>query len=52
MTAEQAALLDVPAGAPLLAITRTVTDSNGDPIEFSRDGRAQVVELHPRAPPA
>jgi GntR family transcriptional regulator len=36
-TAEQAALLDVPTGAPLLAITRTTTDSNGDPIEFSRD---------------
>jgi GntR family transcriptional regulator len=36
-TAEQAALLDVPAGAPLLAITRTTTDGDGDPIEFSRD---------------
>ena len=36
-TAEQAALLDVPADAPLLAITRTSTDSGGDPIEFSRD---------------
>jgi GntR family transcriptional regulator len=36
-TAEQAAVLDVPPGAPLLAITRTTTDSNGDLIEFSRD---------------
>ena len=65
-TAEQAALLDVPAGAPLLAITRTTTDSDGDPIEFSRDlfrgdrtrvvvrsgGGAQVVERHPSVVPA
>ena len=30
-------LLDVEPGAPLLAITRTTTDPDGDPIEFSHD---------------
>jgi GntR family transcriptional regulator len=32
-----AAILDVEPGAPLMAITRTTTDSDGEPIEFSRD---------------
>src|SRR6266480_563111 len=34
---DEAAILDVEPGAPLLAITRTTTDPDGDPIEFSRD---------------
>ena len=34
---DEAMILDVEPGAPLLAITRTVTDEDGDPIEFSRD---------------
>jgi GntR family transcriptional regulator len=34
---DEAMILDVEPGAPLLAITRTVTDPDGDPIEFSRD---------------
>src|SRR5579859_2327177 len=34
---EEAAILDVAAGAALLAISRTVCDANGDPFEFSRD---------------
>jgi GntR family transcriptional regulator len=36
-SADEAAILDIEPGAPLLAITRTATDANGDPIEFSRD---------------
>jgi GntR family transcriptional regulator len=34
---DEAMILDVEPGAPLLAITRTVTDEDGEPIEFSRD---------------
>jgi GntR family transcriptional regulator len=34
---DEAAILDVEPGAPLMAITRTTTDPDGDPIEFSRD---------------
>jgi len=34
---DEAMILDIEPGAPLLAITRTVTDPDGDPIEFSRD---------------
>jgi GntR family transcriptional regulator len=34
---DEAAILDVEPGAPLLAITRTVADTRGEPIEFSRD---------------
>src|SRR6266571_3684590 len=36
-SADEAAILDVEPGAPLMAITRTTTDPDGDPIEFSRD---------------
>ena len=34
---DEAAILDVEPGAPLMAITRTTTDVDGEPIEFSRD---------------
>ena len=34
---DEAAILDVEPGAPLMAITRTTTDPGGEPIEFSRD---------------
>ena len=34
---DEAMILEVEPGAPLLAITRTVTDADGEPIEFSRD---------------
>jgi GntR family transcriptional regulator len=36
-TADEAAILDIEPGAPLMAITRTTTDADGEPIEFSRD---------------
>ncbi|HEX6524246.1 MAG TPA: GntR family transcriptional regulator [Streptosporangiaceae bacterium] len=34
---DEAMMLEVEPGTPLLAITRTVTDADGEPIEFSRD---------------
>ncbi len=34
---DEAMVLDVEPGAPLLAITRTTTDAGGEPIEFSHD---------------
>ncbi len=34
---DEAEILAVPAGAPLLAITRTTVDGDGRPIEFSHD---------------
>ncbi len=34
---DEAAILDVEPGAPLMAITRTAADADGEPIEFSRD---------------
>jgi GntR family transcriptional regulator len=34
---DEAAILDVEPGAPLMAITRTTADPDGEPIEFSRD---------------
>ena len=34
---DEAQVLDVPAGSPLLAITRTTSDADGVPIEFSQD---------------
>ena len=34
---DEAAILDIDPGAPLMAITRTTTDSEGEPMEFSRD---------------
>lgn len=36
-SADEAAILEVEVGAPLMAITRTATDADGEPIEFSRD---------------
>jgi GntR family transcriptional regulator len=36
-SADEAAILDIEPGAPLLAITRTATAAGGEPIEFSRD---------------
>ncbi len=36
-SAGEAAILDIETGAPLMAITRTTTDADGEPIEFSRD---------------
>ncbi len=36
-SAAEAAILDIEPGAPLMAITRTTTDPDGEPIEFSRD---------------
>jgi GntR family transcriptional regulator len=34
---DEAQVLDVPAGSPLLAITRTTYDADGAPFEFSQD---------------
>jgi GntR family transcriptional regulator len=34
---DEALVLDVPAGSPLLAISRTTTDPDGVPFEFSYD---------------
>jgi GntR family transcriptional regulator len=34
---DEAMILDVPAGAPLLSITRTTTGTQDEPIEFSHD---------------
>ena len=53
---DEAAILDVEPGAPLMAITRTTTDPDGEPIEFSRDlFRADrtriVVRTEGAAPP-
>jgi GntR family transcriptional regulator len=36
-SADEAAILDIEPGAPLMAITRTTTEVGGEPIEFSRD---------------
>jgi GntR family transcriptional regulator len=36
-TANEAAVLDTEVGAPLLSITRTATDQDGQPFEFSHD---------------
>jgi len=36
-SADEAAILEVEPGAPLMAITRTTADQDGEPIEFSRD---------------
>ena len=58
-SADEAAILDVEPGAPLMAITRTTTDPDGEPIEFSRDlfraDRTRIVvrteaERFPRRP--
>ncbi|HEY5989020.1 MAG TPA: GntR family transcriptional regulator [Streptosporangiaceae bacterium] len=34
---DEAMILDVPSGAPLLSITRTTTDADDEPFEFSHD---------------
>jgi GntR family transcriptional regulator len=36
-SADEAMVLDVPAGTPLLSITRTTIDEGGEPFEFSHD---------------
>ncbi|MFY9930251.1 MAG: GntR family transcriptional regulator [Streptosporangiaceae bacterium] len=36
-SSDEAAILDIGPGAPLMAITRTTTDTDGEPMEFSRD---------------
>ena len=44
-------VLDVPAGAPLLAITRTTTDPGGVPFEFSHDlFRGDRIRITVRTP--
>ncbi len=50
-SADEAVVLDLEAGAPLLAITRTTTDSDGEPIEFSHDlFRADRTRIVVRTP--
>jgi GntR family transcriptional regulator len=50
---DEAQVLDVPAGSPLLAITRTTSDSNGVPIEFSQDlFRGDRIRIVVRTPGA
>jgi GntR family transcriptional regulator len=48
---DEAMVLDVAAGAPLLSITRTTTDAGGEPFEFSHDlfrgDRTRVVVRTP-----
>lgn len=34
---DQAHILDVSAGAPLISVTRTTTDTQGHPFEYSND---------------
>ena len=48
---DEALVLDVPAGAPLLAITRTTTDTGGVPFEFSHDlFRGDRIRITVRTP--
>ena len=46
-------ILDIPAGAPLLSITRTTTDGQGEPFEFSHDlfrsDRTRIIVRTPGA---
>jgi GntR family transcriptional regulator len=50
-TDEEAVVLAVPPGAPLLSITRTSYDSEGYPIEFSHDLlRSDRVKIRMRTP--
>ena len=55
-SADEAAILEIEPGAPLMAITRTTTDADGEPIEFSRDlfraDRTRIVVRTEGAPPA
>ena len=48
---DEAMVLDVAAGAPLLSITRTTTDTDDEPIEFSHDlFRADRTRIVVRTP--
>jgi GntR family transcriptional regulator len=48
---DEAMVLDVPTGAPLLSITRTTTGIDGEPIEFSHDlFRADRTRIVVRTP--
>jgi len=48
---DEAMVLDVAAGAPLLSITRTTTDAGDEPIEFSHDlFRADRTRIVVRTP--
>jgi GntR family transcriptional regulator len=48
---DEAVVLDVPAGSPLLAITRTTTDPGGVPFEFSHDlFRGDRIRITVRTP--
>ena len=48
---DEALVLDVPAGSPLLAITRTTTDPDGVPFEFSYDlFRGDRIRIMVRTP--
>jgi GntR family transcriptional regulator len=48
---DEAVVLEVAPGAPLLAITRTTTDTGGEPIEFSHDlFRADRTRIVVRTP--
>jgi len=48
---DEAPVLDVPAGSPLLAITRTTTDPDGVPFEFSHDlFRGDRIRITVRTP--
>jgi GntR family transcriptional regulator len=48
---DEALVLDVPAGSPLLAITRTTTDTGGVPFEFSHDlFRGDRIRITVRTP--
>ncbi|MGI8451689.1 MAG: GntR family transcriptional regulator, partial [Streptosporangiaceae bacterium] len=48
---DEAAVLDVSAGTPLLAITRTATDTGGVPFEFSHDlFRGDRIRITVRTP--
>jgi GntR family transcriptional regulator len=48
---DEALVLDVPVGSPLLAITRTTTDSDGVPFEFSYDlFRGDRIRIMVRTP--
>ena len=50
---DEAQVLDVAAGSPLLAITRTTSDTNGVPIEFSQDlFRGDRIRIVVRTPGA
>jgi GntR family transcriptional regulator len=52
-SADEAQVLDVAAGSPLLAITRTTSDSDGAPIEFSQDlFRGDRIRIVVRTPGA